>query len=910
MKIKIYISIINQKLFNSTKVAPLYLLVFVFSMFVSKDYAQKDTLATVPDTIVINNYKTQNPNLFQNTKLDSITTDSLSVLAHPKKTKANKSALDSPFDYTASDSTEMLLADQKIRLYKNAQINYQSIQLKAENIILDMNTKIIVAYGSMDTTGEVRGRPLFKDGSEEFEADTIVYNFDTKKGLIKGVFSKQGEGYLHSEINKKLPNNEICLKNGKYTTCDLAHPHFYMALSKAKIIPDDKIVSGPAYLVVEDVVLPIGIPFGFFPNKKGGASGIIIPGYGDDLNRGFYLRDGGYYIYINDYVDTKILGDIYSKGSWGLSNQTRYNLKYRFSGNVYAKYSKFISNADEPTRSEQVTYNIKWRHKQDSKANPYSTLSADVNFGSSSFKKYNNTSQNDRLSTTQNSSVSYNRKFVNTPFNLSINARQSQKTNVNGGEGVGKMNISLPEANLSMSRIYPFKGLKKVGADTWYEKIGISYTANVKNVVTGLDEDTLWSSYTLTQFKNGMQHRVPISTNLRLFKFINITPSFNLTERWYMKSLHRSYNVDSGKIELDTINGFARAGDFNVSIPFTTKLYGMYQIKGKDPIIKALRHVVTPTVSYSWRPDFSEKQWGYYEKIYAGDSLLGTYSRFQGTNGSWSGIYGSPPKGKSGMVNFNLNNNFELKVRNRKDTIKGAKVVKLIDRLSFRTGYNLALDSMNWSDLNISAGTKIAKILNVDLSVTFNPYDFDPETGKDINSLLWAEGNVGRLTRANLSTGVNLNSKGIFNDKKSPNLTEGEKETLRNSGISDHMMSVGYADFSMPWQLNLRYSINYSENFNINSKEFDENVTQTMNFDGYINITKSWKGQFRSGWDFQKSQVSYTSITLLRDLHCWQMSFNWVPFGAYQSYYFRINVKSAMLQDLKYEQRRSWLEDL
>ena len=883
-------------------------ILFVYLSFalISKDYAQDystDSLNNEVDTIKITNYISTEPLLPDSSK--SISTSEESKKSESKSKKSG--ALSDPFDYLSSDSTEILLQEQKIRLYKKAQIHYQTIELNAENIILDMNTKIIVAYGSVDSTGKVMGKPHFIDGEEDFEADTIIYNFETKKGLIKGVFTKQDEGYLHSQLNKKLPNNEICIKNGKYTTCNLEHPHFYLALTKAKVIPNDKIVSGPAYLVIEDVVLPIGIPFGFFPNKKGGASGVIIPGYGSDLNRGYFIRDGGYYFYVNDYLDTKILGDIYANGSWGVGNETRYNVKYRFSGSFFGKYSKFLRNADEPTRTEEITYNIRWRHKQDAKANPYSTLSADVNFGSAKFKLYNNTSQNNRLSTTQNSSISYNRKFANSPFNLSINARQSQKTNISNS---GNMNITLPEANLSMSRIYPLKGIKKVGAETWYEKIGFSYNGNFKNTANSLSEDTLWSNYTLTQFKNGIQHRIPINTNIRLLKFINITPSFNITERWYFKSLHRSYNPDSAVVEIDTLDGFARAGDFMLSIPFTSKLYGMYQIKGKDPIVTAFRHVVTPTVSFSWRPDFSEKKWGYYEHVYEGDSLVGVYSRFSGSAGTWSGIYGSPPKGKSGMVNFNLNNNLEMKVRNRKDTVKGTKIVKLLDRLSFRTGYNMAVDSMNWSDLSISAGTQIAKILNIDMSINFNPYDFNPNTGKDINKLLWLEGNIGRLTRANFSTGVRLTSKGLKNERKTNGLTEGEKETFRNYGITDQMMDMGYADFSMPWSLNLRYNVNYSQMFISAEKDFEDNITQTMNFNGNINITKSWKGRFSSGWDFQKKEISYTSITLLRDLHCWQMSFNWVPFGAYQSYYFKINVKSAMLQDLKYEQRRSWLENL
>lgn len=868
--------------------------------FLNKDYAQDNINASksytdsikTPDSLLINYF--QNKVQIE----DSI--------KKANQSKPKKKSLEAPFDYLSSDSTEMLLNEQKLRMFNNAQVKYQGIDLKAENIILDMNTKIITAYGNTDSVGETKGKPLFKDGEEEFEADTIIYNFETKKGLIKGVFTKQGEGYLHSEVNKKLPNNEICIKHGKYSTCDLEHPHYYLALTKAKIIPDDKIISGPAYLVIEDITLPIGIPFGFFPNRKGGASGIIIPGYGDDLSRGFFLRDGGYYFHINDYLDTKLLGDIYSKGSWGVSNETRYNVKYKFNGSLYGKYSKFITNSDEPNRQESVTYNIKWLHRQDPKSNPYSTLSADVNFGSSKFKQFNNTSQNDRLSTTQSSSVAYNRKFANLPLNLSINARQSQKTNLSNVNTAGTMDITLPEANWSMSRIYPFKGLKKIGADTWYEKIGISYTGNFKNIVTGLNEDTLWTNYTLTQFKNGIQHSVPISTTLNVFKKLNISPSLSLKERWYFMSLNRKFNPDSNEVEIDTLNGFARSGDFMLSVPLTTKLYGMYQFVGKDPIVKAVRHVVTPTVSFLWRPDFSEKQWGSYQHLYYGDSLVGVYSKFsEGPAGTWNGIYGNAPKGKSGIVNFNLNNNLEMKVRDRRDTTKGEKVIKLIDRLSFRTGYNLAVDSMNWQPISISAGTKIGRILNVDLSATLNPYHINESTGAIINNLMWKDGRIGRLTNANLSSGVTLNSEGLKNDKKPSRLSEGEKESLRVMGISEQMIDMGYADFSMPWSLNFRYNVNYTK-----TGISKETVTQTLNIDGSINITKNWKGTFRSGWDFQKKEISYTSVTLLRDLHCWQMSFNWVPFGRYQSYYFKINVKSSMLQDLKYEQRRSWLEEL
>ncbi len=850
------------------------------------------------------------PNLIQHTPDSILIAPTDTIRPDSAAVKPKKKPLESEFKYQSSDSTDIDLELKQVKLYRNAQVNYQGIELKAAYILLDMNTKTLMAYGKKDSLGEVYGKPQFKEGKEEFTADSMVYNFETKKGIIKGVFTQQGEGYLHSEINKKLANNEICIKNGKYTTCDHEHPHFYLALTKAKVIPDDKIVSGPAYLVIEDVVLPIGIPFGFFPNRKGGASGVIIPTYGDDLSRGFNLRDGGYYFYINDYTDTKFIGDIYSNGSWGLANETRYNVKYLFNGSLYGKYSKFLKNSDEPNKTEEVTYNIKWTHNQDPKAHPYQTFSASVDFGSSKFKQYNNTSQNDRLSTSQNSSISYNRRFANSPFSLSVNARQSQQTSINNTQNVGKMDFTLPELNLSMSRIQPLKRKTRVGSERWYEKIGFSYTGNFRNVATGIDEDTLWTNYTLQQFRNGVQHSIPLSISLNVLKYLNISPSISLTERWYFKSLDRYYNADSARVEIDTINGFARAGDFLISIPVSTKLYGMYQIKGKNPLVKAFRHIVTPTVSFSWRPDFSEPQWGYYQEIYHNDSLIGNYSRFEGGSGAWNGIYGSPAAGRSGMVNFNLSNNFEMKVRNRKDTVTGGKIIKLIDRLSVRTGYNMAVDTLNWSNVDFSAGTQIGQILNIDMSMNFDPYEINMNTGKRINYLLWQDGKLGRLNSANLSTGLRLTSKGLKNEKPNRNLSENERETLRNHGISDQMIDQGYADFSMPWNISVNYAINFRNSFNSSLKDFEETISQTLNINGSVNITTNWKASVTSGWDFQKDEVSYTSVTLMRDLHCWQMSFNWVPFGAYQSYYFKINVKSAMLQDLKYEQRRSWLEEL
>ncbi len=853
---------------------------------------------TPKDTLYIENYRLSGDTLREH-----------SIPLKEKKSSANQ--LESPFFYQSSDSTEMLLGDQKTRLYRNAQIKYDGIELKADNIFLDMNSKIIVAYGRTDSTGKVIGKPEFIDGkSPAIQSDTILYNLETKKGLIKGVFTKQGEGYLHSEVNKKLPNNDVCLKNGKYTTCDHEHPHFYLALTKAKVIPNDKIVSGPAYIVIEDIALPIGIPFGFFPNRSGGASGIIIPGYGEENGRGFFLREGGYYFHINDYVDTKILGDIYTNGSWGVANETRYKWRYRFNGNLYAKYMRFITNDDEPNRSVQNTYRIEWRHNQDAKANPYSRFSANVDFSSSDFKLYNHMQANNRLSTTQNSSISYNRRFANTPFNLSVNARQSQNTSIQNNKNTGLMDITLPSVNLSMNRLYPLKGLKKSGKEAWYEKIGISYSGSFSNQLSGLNEDTLWSAYTLTQFKNGVQHRIPISTNFKLFKYINISPSFNYTERWYFKALERSFNLDSNRVEIDTLNGFRRVYDFTTSLSLTSKVYGMYQAKNPNGFFKALRHIVTPTISFSWRPDFSEPHWGYYQHIYKGDSLVGIYSRYQGAQGSWSGIYGSPPKGRSGRINFNLNNNFEMKVRNRKDTISGSKKVKLLDRLSFRTSYNLAVDSLNWSNLSITAGTQIAEILNMDFSVNIDPYDFNRKTGRRVNDLMWSKGKLGYLKSARLSSGIRFSSEGIGGKSRTANLSENEKENLRNIGYTDYMLEMGYADFSIPWSLNIDYSINFSQAYNVKEQKFKDNTSQTMNVNGTLNLAKNWKGRFRSGWDFEKKEMAYTSITLVRDLHCWEFSFNWVPFGTYRSYYFKINVKSAMLQDLKYEQRRSWLEDL
>ncbi|OFX22255.1 MAG: hypothetical protein A2033_07205 [Bacteroidetes bacterium GWA2_31_9] len=792
-----------------------------------------------------------------------------------KPTKSNK--IDAIITYNAQDSIRFDLGNHKVYLFGNAVINYKAIELKADYIELDLSSDLIFAEGVKDSTDSIKGSPQFKDGDDQFNCKKLLYNFKSKKGLIYDVITEQGGGYLHSGVTKKQENSSIDIKHGKFTTCNLEHPHFYVSLTKAKAIPNDKIISGPAYLVIEDVSLPLGIPFGYFPNKKGHTSGLIIPEYGEELNRGFFLRNGGYYFAISDYVDLKLLADIYSRGSWAANVTSNYRLRYKFSGNVYFKYENVIVGESFQTNYKNTkTYWLKWNHRQEQKARPYSNFSANVDFGKSSFHKYSAyTDPNSYLQNTTQSNISYQKRFPNTPFNYSLNLRHSQ----NSLDSM--VTLGLPEVALNMNRLYPFKRKKTVGNAKFYEKIGISYTSNIRNTVT--DKDTaLFRPEILTKMKNGMQHNIPISTSFNILKFVTVNPSFNYKEVWYLNSINRYLN-DTNGITTDTIQKFVRAGDRSFNTSLSTKLYGMYVFKGEKQA--AIRHVMTPSIGYSIRPDYSKSKFDYYRYYYADsshqDSIM--YSRFA------NGIFGSPPSGKSGNINFSLGNNVEMKLKSKKDTTQTFKKIMILESFSISSSYNLAVDSLKLAPFSINGRTTLFKKLNLNFSGVIEPYALDTAKKTLINKFEYNEsGKIGRLTNANISVGFRLNS-------KSKSKTENSEKTKDLIGFPDD-----YVDFNIPWNVNIDYSYRYSK------PQLEENITQSLRVSGDLSITSKWKISVSSGYDIKLKKFTFTNINIYRDLHCWEMRFTWIPFGFAQSYNFQINVKSAILQDLKLNKRSSW----
>lgn len=816
---------------------------------------------------------------------DTIKQDSIVV-------KAKKSEIDFPVDYQSKDSSDVDMKNRKAYLFGEAEVSYGDIVLTADYIMIDFSDNSVYACGRTDSAGNVVGKPVFVQGEETFKADTIRYNFKSKKAIIKEVTTEFEGSYLHGGITKRQDNNQIHLIDGKFTTCNLDHPHFYFNISKAKMIPDDKIVSGPAFLVIEDVPLPLGIPFGFFPNKKGSTSGIIFPEFGEEQNRGFFLRRGGYYFAINDYVDLLLSGDVYSKGSYALYARSNYKKRYKMSGSFDLSYNsnKFGYRDLDNYRVDRL-YRVMWKHSQDPKARPNSTFSADVNISSSAYDRWNSYNDASYMNTNKTSSISYSKIWPNTPFSLSVAMKQSQNSTDS------TVNISLPDMSFNMSRIYPLKRKNMVGKQRWYEKIGISYSAVMTNQVHVREDSLLNIGF--QNLNNGIKHSIPINTTLKLFKQINITPSFQYTERWYTKELNRVWQPDSagavtGSLQSDYAARFSRVWDYQASVGANTTIYGMFNFKGGP--VKAFRHVINPSVNFSYLPDFGLPRYGYYDDYYRiqynnntgqYDSVSYVYSVFEGLP------YGTPARGGSGSVNFNLGNSFEMKVRNRADTITGEKKIKLLESLSFSTSYNIMSDSLNWAPVNMTGRTSLGK-LNINFSSLFDPYAITlDEYDKPVRinrAALTENGSIIRLTSANVSVGLNLNS-----TKKG---TEKKEATSQLYGYPDN-----YVDFSMPWNLRVSYNFWYAKPY------FESKITQSLQITGDINITGKWKIAVTTGWDFVANKVTYTSINIYRDLHCWEASLNLVPFGTYKQYSFQINVKSAMLQDLKLTKKRSWYDN-
>lgn len=857
---------------------------------------------------------------------DSLALDSLGMDSLAADTTKKKEPLDAPVIYEASDSI-VFTKEGYAHLYGEGKVNYQNIELTSAVITMNMDSSTVYATGVTDTAGVETGSPIFKDGETPYESKIMRYNFKTKKGFINSIVTQQGEGYVTSEEGKKGANDEIYMRHGKYTTCDNhEHPHFYLRLSMAKVRPKKNVVFGPAQLVVEDVPLPIAVPFGFFPFNSSYSSGFIMPTYGDEMNRGFYLRDGGYYFAISDQMDLKVLGEIFTKGSWGLSAASNYNKRYKFSGSFNASY--LVTKTGEknmPDYSVSKDFRIQWSHRQDAKANPNSSFSASVNFATSSYDRSSLSSLYNPQQYSQNtkaSSVSYSRNFpeiglnISGAFNITQNTRDSS------------LSMTLPDVNISLSRIYPFKRKKAAGDERWYEKISLQYTGSITNSIS--TKDNLLFKTPLTQWENGMQHKIPVSATFNLFKYINIVPSFNYTERWYLRKVKQSYDASPTSrdhVKRDTINGFNRLYDYNLSLQMNTKLYGMYKplfMKSKE---LQIRHVFTPTVSYTYTPDFGKSRYGYYDTYtYTdedGEVRTVEYSPYEGA------VYGYPGKNMSQNISFSIDNNIEMKMKSDKDTT-GYKKISLIDQLGASLSYDVA--NKKWSDLSMNLRLKFPNnyTFNMNASFATYAYQFD-ENGNVVvgDRTEWSYGRFGRFQGYSGSFSYTLNNdtfKKLFgkkdenedkNKKKKEDSEDEEEDTeeSENQNNNSNMRktekasvdSDGYLAFKFPWSISLSYSYSIREdrtkNINIKKMRYPYSLTHSLNVSGNFKIGSRWNMTYSTGYDFTSKEMSMTTLNITRDLHCFNMSCGLV-FGPFTSYNFSIRANSSMLTDaLKWDQR-------
>ena len=857
-------------------------------------------------TLLIVSLFVSNNVMSQSQKLDSlaIKADSLieSGAIQRKIEKKKKSlGLKTKATYDADDSLIMDRVNNMLYLYHNAVVNYDGIILKAEYIELNFDKNTVYAVGVPDSTGKIIGSPVFKDGGDEYEAGIIEYNFDTKKGLISDVTKNEGDIYIWMKKGKKLPSNITYVETGHFTTCSAKHPHYRIKFKKGKIIPDDKIVTGPIYIEVEDVPLPFVMPFGFIPNTSSRANGILMPSYGYTENRGYNLTNGGYYWGLGDHADLQLRGDIYTRGSWAVKALTRYNFRYRGSGSVNLNFAfNKYGETDTKNYNEDKTFQFKWSHRQDAKANPYSSFSANVNFGSKNYNKLNPKSSEDYLTNTMMSSISYSARFGSGyNFTASFNHSQNSKS--------GDIDMTLPQISFSTPRYYPFKRKKAVGSQRWYEKISMSYKMDARNNLK--TNDSVFMQTKWKDFDNGVKHVIPISSTVSAGSF-NWTNSVNLTERWYLQSVNKYYEPDTTMVGgvpvpphtvTDRNYGFQAVHEFNYNSSVTTRIYGMYMAKN-GPL--ALRHVITPTLSFNYHPDFGEEPYNYWQEYTNDDGDVIRYSNYDGM------MYGYPADGKSGSVGLFFDNNFELKIRSRRDTINGGtKKIKLIDNVRFGTSYNLAAKEFALAPFQVTARTQLYKGLSVRYAGYWDFYALDT-SGVRINTFVWNAPDKQSLRKNssvfNLSFNYSLNSntfkKKKDKDKKDYKSKKGTKEELEE--LNGH--KEDYVDFNNAWRASVSYTLAYKENYNLTKNTMAYDFVQTVNFRGSINITSKWKIGGSTGWDFKTNQITYTSVDIYRDLHCWELMFNWIPMGFNRSYNLTLRIKSPLLQDLKLNRKRNW----
>lgn len=855
--------------------------------------------------------------------LDSIIGDSViekpsSQPGKPSRMRYQKSDLESAVNFSAADSMFVIGRDSAF-MYGAASVSYGEIKLDAARIEMDLNNNTVYAVGQKDSTGTEQGKPIFSEGDTEYEAATMRYNFKSEKGFITNVVTQQGEGYLTGGTTKKDVGKDFYIKDGFYTTCDHHdHPHFGFHLTKAKVRPGKNVVTGPAYMVLAGLPLPLAVPFGYFPFTDSYASGIIVPTFGDDYNRGFYLSDGGYYFAISDNIDLALTGEIYTKGSWGLSASSTYAKRYKYSGNFDISYLKTITGEKgSPDYAQQTNFQVLWSHSQDSKANPNMSLSASVNFTTSGYSRNDLGSYYSSSFTenTKSSTVNMTYRIPNTKWSLSTTFNVSQRTQDS------TLTVSFPNVTASLSQIYPFKRKKAVGEAKWYEKIKLSYTGILQNSLTAKQNEFFKKSL-IKDWRNGMSHKVPVSATFNVLNYINITPSINLTDRMYTNKINRSWDAERGKERMDTTYGFYNVWDFSASVSLDTKIYGFFQpLPFLGDKVKMIRHVLTPSISFNASPDFSSPFFGYYGSYAYTDSRgqeqIRKYSKFQGS------LFGVPGQGSTGSVSLSLSNNVEMKVKSDNDSI-GEKKISLIENLNIQQSYNFAADSLRWSDISTSLMLRLTKSFNLNLSATWDPYTYQLNSSgspvKVDRTRLQAGKGFAKLMRTGTSFSYTFNNdtfkrkdtKDDPNKKDDPDSGAQQEQNRRDSmnGSSDdddiQYGKDGYAAWSVPWNLTLNYSVNYGYGtFNKEKLEYDGKITQNLSFSGNIRPTPNWNFSFSASYNFDTHKIAYMNCNVARDLHCFSMRASFVPVGPYKSYNFHISVKSSMLSDLKYDKRSS-----
>lgn len=885
--------------------------------------------------------KAVDKNIPDTTKMDSL---QLAIYHHNKAIddsiradsmmRARSNGIDAPVKYSAEDSLVYDAESGTAYLYGNSKVDYENMKLTSDKVHMNLDKSTVRATGTVDSTAEggIKGKPVFTMGKDEYKSDTMAFNFKSKKGLIKGIYTEQQDGFLSGEVGKRDSTGSIYLQHGRYTTCDKPHPDFYIALSRAKVRPGKDVVFGPAYLVVADVPLPLAIPYGFFPFSKKYSSGFIMPSYGDESDRGFYLRDGGYYFAISDKWDLKLLGEIYTKGSWGVSAASNYRKRYRYSGSFLFSYQDSkTGDKGLPDFAEQESFKIQWNHRQDPKANPYSSLAASVNFATSSYERNNlNSMYNPQTltQTTRTSSVSWSTGFS------SIGLSLSATTNLAQDMRTSSIQITLPDLNISLSRFYPFKRKHLVGKERWYEKISMSYTGQLANSIS-TTEDKILHSNLIKDWKNAFQHTIPVQANFTLFNYINVTPSFNFTDRMYSKKVTRGWdNTLQKEVVRDTTYGFHNVYNWSMSVGASTKLYGFWVPNRKlfGDKIQAIRHVITPQVTFSYSPNFGARRYGYYDSYQytdaSGNVKLVEYSPYQDE------LYSVPGKYKTEMISWDVSNNIEMKIKSDKDTT-GYKKISIIDELGASMSYNAAADYHRWSDLSMRLRLKWWKNYTFSMNAQFATYAYELDAnGKPYvgNHTEWGYGRLPRFQGMSQNFSFTLNPEklkkwfGRKDDKDDDkvsvdsdgpdtniesnmddDLEKGKYAAKKKRGNIAETDDDGYMSFNMPWSLTIGYGITMRENtagrFNTKTMRYPYKFTQTLNFSGNIRISDGWNINFSSGYDFENHAMSMTTASLSRDLHCFNMSAS-VVLAPYTSYNFTFRCNAATLTDaLKYDKR-------